>query len=58
MWGLTCQRVQCDEIWAFAGAKDKNLAADMHLMPGHLGPASTLWKSILINCKQILYIFP
>lgn len=22
---LTCQRIQCDEIWAFCYAKDKNL---------------------------------
>lgn len=26
--GLTSQRVQCDEIWSFVGAKDKNLTAD------------------------------
>jgi IS1 family transposase len=26
--GLTCQRVQCDEIWAFCGAKDKNVLPD------------------------------
>jgi len=25
---LKCQRVQCDEIWNFVGAKDKNLPAD------------------------------
>lgn len=24
--GLTCQRVQCDEIWAFCQAKEKNVA--------------------------------
>jgi IS1 family transposase len=26
--GLTCQRVQCDELWAFCGAKDKNVLPD------------------------------
>src|ERR1019366_4694903 len=26
--GLTCRRIQCDEIWAFCCAKDKNLPAD------------------------------
>lgn len=22
--GLTCKRVQCDEVWSFVGAKEKN----------------------------------
>jgi hypothetical protein len=26
--GLKCQRVQCDEIWSFVGAKDKNVLPD------------------------------
>lgn len=26
--GLTCKRVQCDEIWAFVGSKEKNTTAD------------------------------
>jgi len=25
---LPCKRIQCDEIWSFVGAKDKNLPAD------------------------------
>jgi IS1 family transposase len=25
---LTCKRIQCDEIWAFVGAKDKNATPD------------------------------
>lgn len=25
---LPCERIQCDEIWSFIGAKDKNLPAD------------------------------
>ena len=25
---LSCERIQCDEIWSFIGAKDKNLSAD------------------------------
>jgi IS1 family transposase len=25
---LTCRKIQCDEIWAFVGAKDKNVPAD------------------------------
>jgi IS1 family transposase len=26
--GLKCQRLQCDEIWSFCGAKDKNVLPD------------------------------
>src|SRR5580698_9484302 len=26
--GLKCRRVQCDEIWSFVGAKDKNVLPD------------------------------
>lgn len=26
---LTCQRIQCDEIWSFVGAKQKNVTAEM-----------------------------
>ena len=25
---LSCKRIQCDEIWSFVGAKDKNIPAD------------------------------
>lgn len=28
MNGLTCKRVQCDEIWSFVGAKQKNVQAE------------------------------
>ena len=27
---LTCQRIQCDEIWSFCYAKDKNVPKDKH----------------------------
>jgi IS1 family transposase len=30
MRDLTCQRVECDEIWAFVGAKQKNVPAEKH----------------------------
>ncbi len=26
--GLRCKRLQCDEIWSFCGAKDKNVLPD------------------------------
>src|SRR5579883_3475137 len=32
--GLASQRIQCDEIWAFCYAKDKNLPASMRDRPG------------------------
>src|SRR5271165_6891513 len=25
---LTCKRIECDEIWSFVGAKEKNASAD------------------------------
>ena len=28
MRNLTCKRIQCDEIWAFCYAKEKNVPAD------------------------------
>ena len=28
MRNLPCKRVQCDEIWAFCGSKEKNVAAE------------------------------
>jgi IS1 family transposase len=31
---LTCERIQCDEIWAFCYAKQKNLPADKRGEPG------------------------
>jgi len=26
---LKCERIQCDEIWSFVGAKEKNCSAEM-----------------------------
>ena len=31
---LPCKRIECDEIWAFCYAKDRNLPASMKGMPG------------------------
>ena len=31
---LPCKRIECDEIWCFCYAKDKNLPDDMRGMPG------------------------
>src|SRR5688572_30069878 len=32
--GLRCQRVQCDEIWSFCYAKDRNVPKSMMDQPG------------------------
>jgi|SRR5579864_565820 len=51
MRGLTCKRVQCDEIWAFVGAKDKNLPADKQ---GKFGYGSVwTWVAIDADTKLI-----
>jgi len=26
--GLTCKRIQCDEVWSYVGAKEKNTTAE------------------------------
>ena len=31
---LACKRIQCDEIWAFCYAKDKNLLENLQKKPG------------------------
>jgi IS1 family transposase len=51
MRGLTCKRVQCDEIWAFVGAKDKNVPADKQ---GKFGYGSVwTWVAIDADTKLI-----
>lgn len=51
MRSLTCKRVQCDEIWAFVGAKDKNLPADKQ---GKFGYGSVwTWVAIDADTKLI-----
>ncbi|HEV3277497.1 MAG TPA: IS1 family transposase, partial [Terriglobia bacterium] len=51
MRGLTCKHVQCDEIWAFVGAKDKNLPADKQ---GKFGFGSVwTWTAIDADTKLI-----
>src|SRR5579863_10428655 len=51
MRGLTCKRVQCDELWAFVGAKDKNVPADKQ---GKFGFGSVwTWVAIDADTKLI-----
>jgi IS1 family transposase len=48
---LPCKRVQCDEIWAFCYAKDKNLPAEMKGTPG-VGSIWT-WTAIDADTKLV-----
>lgn len=48
---LPCKRVQCDEIWAFCYAKDKNVPADMK---GQRGVGSIwTWTAIDADTKLV-----
>jgi len=47
---LKCQRVQCDEIWSFVGAKDKNLPADKQ---GQFGYGS-VWTWVALDADTKL----
>ena len=42
---LKCKRVQCDEIWSFVYAKDKNLPDDMKHQPG----AGSVWTWVALD---------
>jgi IS1 family transposase len=48
---LPCKRVQCDEIWSFCYAKDKNLPASMKGQPG-VGSIWT-WTAIDADTKLV-----
>jgi IS1 family transposase len=48
---LTCKRIQCDEIWAFCYAKDKNVPADKR---GQFGVGSVwTWTAMDADTKLI-----
>jgi IS1 family transposase len=49
--GLTCKRIQCDEIWSFCYAKEKN-AASAKKAPVFAGDVWT-WTSICAESKLI-----
>ena len=49
---LKCKRVQCDEIWSYIGAKDKNVPADKQ---GQFGIGSVwTWTAIDADSKLIV----
>jgi IS1 family transposase len=46
---LPCRRIQCDEIWAFVGAKDKNVPAEKR---AHFGVGSVwTWTALDADTK-------
>lgn len=48
---LPCRRIQCDEIWAFVGAKDKNLSTEEK---GKFGKGSVwTWTALDADTKLI-----
>ena len=49
---LPCTRIECDEIWAFCYAKDKNLPDHMRGMPG-VGSMWT-WTALCAESKLIV----
>ncbi len=46
--GLSCKRVQCDEIWSFIGAKAK------HVQPGHPADYGDVWTWVAIDADTKL----
>lgn len=48
---LSCRRIQCDEIWSFAGAKDQNLPSDQRDQFG-MGSVWT-WTAIDADSKLV-----
>ena len=48
---LKCQRIQCDEIWSFCYAKDKNVPEELKGQPG-VGSVWT-WTALCPDTKLI-----
>src|SRR5690606_33483202 len=48
---LPCKRLQCDEIWSFVYAKDKNVPEEMKKQPG-IGSVWT-WTALCADTKLI-----
>jgi IS1 family transposase len=50
--GLRCERVQCDEIWSFVFAKQKNLRPELR---GQRGVGSVwTWTGLCPDCKMMV----
>jgi IS1 family transposase len=49
---LPCKRIECDEIWAFCYAKDKNVPDSMRGMPG----VGSMWTWTAIDAESKLIV--
>src|SRR5688572_14950498 len=49
---LPCTRIECDEIWAFCYAKDKNVPDSMRGMPG----VGSIWTWTAIGAESKLVV--
>src|ERR1700680_4327749 len=49
---LTCERIQCDEIWSFIGAKQKNVTPRLAAANPHAGDVWT-WVAMDADTKLI-----
>ena len=49
---LPCKRLECDEIWAFCYAKDKNLPEYMRGMPG----VGSIWTWTAMDAESKLMV--
>ncbi len=56
MRGLSCERIQCDEIWSFCYAKDKNVPEELRGMFG-FGDIWT-WTAIGSSSLHVLQFLP
>jgi IS1 family transposase len=53
---LTCQRIQCDEIWSFIGAKQKNVTPEVRERNPDAGDVWT-WTAIDADTKLVISCF-
>lgn len=51
--GLRCKRVQCDEIWSFCYAKEKNVTPEMAIKQGWAGDVWT-WTAMDADSKLMV----
>lgn len=50
--GLACKRVQCDEIWCFCYAKEKNVPAEFRGQPGY----GDIWTWVALDSDTKLIV--
>jgi hypothetical protein len=43
--GLNCKRIECDEIWSFVYAKEKNVPENAPLFAGDVWTWTSIWRT-------------